>query len=105
MFSLKIAQSGGLTRCAEVARIAEKKGIGRYGGTMLEGGVGTAASAHLFACLPEFEWHSEIFGPLLQTEEILVEPLEYREFGIVVPTAPGLGITIDRQKLERFARP
>ncbi len=104
VFSLKIAQSGGLARCAEVAAIAQEYGIALYGGTMLEGAVGTAASAHLFACLPKFKWHSEIFGPLLQSEEILEDPLQYRDFGIVIPTAPGLGIKIDHDKLKRFAR-
>ena len=104
VFSLKIAQSGGLSKCAEVAEIARQCGIGLYGGTMLEGGIGTIASAHIFACLPDLEWHTELFGPLLMTEEILSEPLDYREFGLALPTAPGLGVKIDRAKLDRFAR-
>lgn len=40
VFALKIAQSGGLFATAEVASIAAAAGIGLYGGTMLEGGVG-----------------------------------------------------------------
>lgn len=104
IFALKIAQSGGLTKARNVAAIAQSRGISRYGGTMLEGGVGTIASAHLFACLPELEWHTELFGPLLLTEELLEQSLEYHDFGLAVPDAPGLGVKVDENKLRRFAR-
>lgn len=104
VFALKIAQSGGLAKAREVAAIAERNSIACYGGTMLEGAVGTIASAHLFACLPPLEWHSELFGPLLLTEELLEEPLIYREFGLTIPDTPGLGIRIDEAKLRHFAR-
>ena len=58
---------------------------------MLEAGVGTAASAHVFATFPKLAWGTELFGPLLLTEEILTEPLDYAEFSLAVPTGPGLG--------------
>jgi len=104
VFALKIAQSGGLFATVRVAAIAEAAGIGLYGGTMLEGGVGTAASAQLFSTFPRLEWGTELFGPLLLTEEILEEPLEYTEFSLKVPTGHGLGISIDEDRLNRFRR-
>jgi len=104
VFALKIAQSGGLFATVKVAAIAEAAGIDLYGGTMLEGGVGTAASAQLFSTFPRLEWGTELFGPLLLAEEILEEPLEYGEFSLKVPTGPGLGISIDEDRLNRFRR-
>jgi muconate cycloisomerase len=104
VFALKIAQSGGLFATVRVAAIAEAAGIGLYGGTMLEGGVSTAASAQLFSTFPRLDWGTELFGPLLLTEEILEEPLEYGEFSLKVPTGPGLGISIDEDHLNRFRR-
>ena len=104
VFALKIAQSGGLFATVKVAAIAEAAGIDLYGGTMLEGGVGTAASAQLFSTFPRLEWGIELFGPLLLAEEILEEPLEYGEFSLKVPTGPGLGISIDEDRLNRFRR-
>ena len=101
---MKIAQSGGLFAARDVAAIAAAAGVGLYGGTMLEGAIGTVASAQLFASLPRFEWGTELFGPLLLTEEILAEPLDYSDFGLSVPTGPGLGIVIDEEKLARFRR-
>ena len=104
VFALKIAQSGGLFATAEVAAIGSAAGIGLYGGTMLEGGVGTIASAHVFATVPELAWGTELFGPLLQTEEILAEPLAYRDFSLALPSGPGLGVTLDEDKLAFFRR-
>ena len=104
VFALKIEQSGGLFAAAKVAAIAEAAGIGLYGGTMLEAGVGTAASAHLFSTLGRLEWGTELFGPLLLTEEILETPLDYSDFGLTVPTGPGLGVTLSERQLARFRR-
>ncbi|MEK7342374.1 MAG: muconate/chloromuconate family cycloisomerase [Pseudomonadota bacterium] len=104
VFALKIAQSGGLFATAEVAAIGAAAGIGLYGGTMLEGGVGTIASAHVFTTLPDLAWGTELFGPLLQTEDILREPLAYDDFSLAIPTGPGLGISLDEDKLAFFRR-
>ena len=104
VFAVKIAQSGGLFAAGRVAAIADAASIGLYGGTMLEGAVGTVASAHLFATLPRLEWGTELFGPLLLAEELLTEPLDYSEFSLKVPIGPGLGITFDEARLSRFRR-
>jgi len=71
---------------------------------MLEGGVGTAASAHLFSTFPDLTWGTELFGPLLLTEEILAAPLTYADFELTVPTGPGLGIALDTDKIAYFRR-
>lgn len=104
VFALKIAQSGGLFAGAKVAAIAEAAGIGLYGGTMLEGPIGTIASAQLFSTFAKLEWGTELFGPLLLTEEILEEPLDYSEFTLRVPNGPGLGVTLDEKRIARFRR-
>lgn len=104
VFAVKIAQSGGLFAAARVAAIADAAGIGLYGGTMLEGAIATIASAHLFSSFPALEWGTELFGPLLITEEILAEPLDYSEFSLGLPTGPGLGIALDDDRLARFRR-
>lgn len=104
VFALKITQSGGLFAAAQVGAIGAAAGIGLYGGTMLEGSVGTAASAHVFATLPDLAWGTELFGPLLQTGDILAEALTYADFALQVPTGPGLGITLDEDRLAHFRR-
>ena len=71
---------------------------------MLEGAIGTIASAQLFATFSKLEWGTELFGPLLLTEEILSQPLDYSEFSLAVPSGPGLGIAIDEERLAHFRR-
>jgi len=99
VYAIKITQSGGLNGARQVAAIAEAANIGLYGGTMLEGAVGTIASAQLFATFGELAWGTELFGPLLLTEDILRTPLVYEDFALRLPTGPGLGIELDEDKL------
>ena len=104
VFAIKIEQSGGLFAAQRVAAIADAAGIELYGGTMLEGALSTIASAHLFASFAHLQWGTELFGPLLITEEILTEPLDYSAFELKVPDGPGLGIELDEAKVKRFTR-
>ena len=104
IYAIKIAQSGGLFAAHTVGMIADAAGIGLYGGTMLEGTIGTAASAHLFATFAALQWGTELFGPLLLTDDIVTEPLRYADFELHVPTAPGLGVILDEDKVARFRR-
>ncbi len=100
VFAVKIAQSGGLLEAKEVATVAKLAGIDLYGGTMLEGPIGTIASAHTFATFENLAFGTELFGPLLLTEEILTEPLQYRDFELHLPTGPGLGVVVDENKID-----
>jgi len=104
VYAVKITQSGGLTPALDVATVARLAGIGVYGGTMLEGGIGTAATAHVCATFADLAWGTELFGPLLLTEEVLREPLVYRDFMLQVPSGPGLGVEIDIEKVRRMQR-
>lgn len=104
VFAVKITQSGGLTGAQHVAAIAEAAHIDLYGGTMLEGAIGTMASAQLFAGFPALAWGTELFGPLLLTEEILQTPLVYQDFCLQLPMAPGLGIALDEDRLDFLRR-
>ena len=104
VFAVKIAQSGGPRAACAVAAIAEAAGVALYGGTMLEGPIGTAASAHAFSTFANLSFQTELFGPLLLTEEILEEPLAYADFGLKVPDGPGLGVRLDADKVAFFRR-
>ena len=95
VFAVKIEQSAGLHAAKAVGAIADVAGIALYGGTMLEGGVGTVASAHLFATFTSLPFGTELFGPLLLTRELLATPLDYSDFSLAVPDGPGLGIALD----------
>lgn len=104
VFAVKIAQSGGLKPASEVCAIARAAGLGIYGGTMLESGVGTAAALQLFATVPELRWGTELFGPLLFTDEILATPLVYSDFNVEVPLGHGNAVDLDDDKVAFYRR-
>ncbi|MEK1888905.1 MAG: muconate/chloromuconate family cycloisomerase [Phyllobacterium sp.] len=104
VFAVKIEQSGGLFNAQRVAAIADAAGIELYGGTMLEGAFGTVASAQVFSTFANLKWGTELFGPLLLTEEILATSLDYSDFELTVPDGPGLGIELDEDRAAFFVR-
>jgi muconate cycloisomerase len=105
VFALKIAKSGGLSATAQVAAVAAAAGIQLYGGTMLEGTIGTLASAHLFAALPQpLAYGTELFGPLLLQDDIVTEGPAYADFKLRVPAKAGLGARLDEDKLAFYRR-
>ena len=102
--AMKIAKAGGPLRVLEQAAVAKAAGIGLYGGTMLEGTIGTAASLHAWSTLETLHWGSEMFGPLLMKDDIVVRPLNFHDNGVDLPRGPGLGVEIDEDKLAEYRR-
>ena len=104
VLALKIAKSGGLYGMTRTAAVGDAAGMALYGGTMLEGSVGSVASAHGFAALPRLAWGTELFGPLLLKDDIVVNPPRYADFDMHLPSGPGLGLEIDEHKLAFYRR-
>jgi muconate cycloisomerase len=102
--SLKLVKHGGLLAMRNVAAVAEAAGIGLYGGCLLESSIGAAAHLQVFAGLRELAWGCEHFGPQILVEDLVERPLRFADFRIHLPAGPGLGVTLDQDKLRRFAR-
>ncbi|CAG9168944.1 muconate/chloromuconate family cycloisomerase [Cupriavidus respiraculi] len=104
VFALKIAKAGGIFGMLRTAAVGDAAGIALYGGTMLEGSIGTIAAAHGFCTLPQLAWGTELFGPLLLKDDIVVERPTYRDFMLHLPRGPGLGLALDEDKLAHYRR-
>jgi muconate cycloisomerase len=102
--SLKLVKHASLLNLRNVAAVAEAAGIGLYGGCLLESSIGAAAHLHAFAGLRTLEWGCEHFGPQILTDDLVQEPLRFADFHIHLPAGPGIGVTLDRDKLRRYAR-
>lgn len=104
IWSLKTTKVGGLRRSRDIAAIAAAAGIPCHGGTSIETGIGTAASLQLACAAPGVTWGSELFGPLLFAEEILVTPLRYANGALHLPDGPGLGVELDLDAVAALRR-
>ncbi|QDJ50836.1 muconate/chloromuconate family cycloisomerase [Bordetella hinzii] len=104
VLALKIAKSGGLYGATRCAAVGDAAGMALYGGTMLEGSIGSVASAHAFSALPTLAWGTELFGPLLLKDDIVATPPRYENFAMHLPPGPGLGLTLDEDKLAFYRR-
>jgi len=102
--SLKLVKHAGLLGVKRVAAVAEAAGIGLYGGCLLESSVGAAAHLQVFSTFREMAWGCEHFGPQILTGEYVTEPLRFADFHVHLPTGPGIGVTLDQDKLRRYAR-
>ena len=104
VYALKISQAGGLWPTLRAAAVADAAGIGIYGGTLLEGSVGSMAAAHVFAACPQLAWGTELFGPLLLKDDVVTQRPSYSDFELQVPQTPGLGVQLDADKLAFYRR-
>jgi L-alanine-DL-glutamate epimerase-like enolase superfamily enzyme len=96
-----LEQVGGMVAARKCAAVAEAAGLSASlaGGPSL--GPAAAAMLHLAASTPALTSCHECTCHQLQ-DDLLTEPLEIADGMIAVPQAPGLGIEIDRAKLERY---
>jgi len=62
-------------------------------------GISLAAMTHIAAAIPNLTYACDTHYPW-QREDILVEPLLFEDGSVRVPDGPGLGVEIDREKLE-----
>ncbi|MHA1189882.1 MAG: enolase C-terminal domain-like protein [Alphaproteobacteria bacterium] len=103
IFSLKIMKAGGIRPALAVAEIAKAAGIAVYGGCMFETGIAHAAGAHLMAAVADLTLGCEFYMPTYYlTDDILTEPFPVRDGLVHVPTAPGLGVAVDPDRLARY---
>ncbi len=104
VFALKVVKSGGLHATRRTAAVGDAAGVSLYGGTMLEGTIGTLAAAHCYSTLPHLQWGCELFGPLLLGDDVVATPLRYQDFELHLPSGPGLGIDLDEDKIRFYRR-
>jgi muconate cycloisomerase len=102
--SLKLVKHGGSLNTRKVAAVAEAAGIGLYGGCLLESSIGAAAHLQVFATLRELAWGCEHFGPQILTDDLVTAPLRFADFQVQLPSGPGIGVTLDQDKLRCYAR-
>ncbi|HXY19233.1 MAG TPA: enolase C-terminal domain-like protein [Gemmatimonadales bacterium] len=93
---------GGLRACVKAAGVCEafQLGVGVHSSGEL--GVQLATMLHLGAVLPNLGFAADAHYHHLRDDVIAGGKLRYRDGAIAVPTAPGLGVTLDRDKVAEY---
>ena len=100
-----IARCGGFTEGRKIAALASCHGISVAPHTGASGAVSIAAAIHFASSLSNFCLYEHMYTENPLRTEILKDPILECENGFVkVPTGPGLGIEIDKEKLKRYVR-
>jgi L-alanine-DL-glutamate epimerase-like enolase superfamily enzyme len=94
--------AGGVLPVQKVSRVAEGFGVPCLMHCSHDLGLKTVAITHLAASTPNFSGPSDTCYHGL-VDDVLTEQLVFRGGKLAVPEAPGLGVEVDEQKLERYA--
>jgi glucarate dehydratase len=94
---------GGIRPCVKAAGVCETFQLGVAVHSSGELGIQLATMLHLGAVVPNLTFSADAHYHHLEDDIIDGGKLEYRNGSIRVPDAPGLGVRLDREKLERYA--
>lgn len=103
VFVVYPSEAGGLTRARTIAAIADAAGKWCAIGSWAELGVATAANVQLVASSSNFPFASDTHYPL-QEDDVLAERLDMASGSVAVPRAPGLGVELDLEAVERLSQ-
>ena len=92
---------GGIAPARRTAAIAQAAGVSASLGGGPSVGIAAAAMLQLAASTPAFTGCNECADHQLE-DDVLVRPLEIVDGMITAPRAPGLGVEVDRAKVERY---
>ncbi len=95
---------GGLANLKAGAAMLEVAGLPVLKHSLGELGVATYAGAHLLASIPNALFASQAYGSFLADDVVEgASPLPYRNGYLTVPEGPGLGVTLDTERVGRYA--
>ncbi|MGH3345178.1 MAG: mandelate racemase/muconate lactonizing enzyme family protein [Carbonactinosporaceae bacterium] len=104
VLSVDNQMDGGLLNLKRSAGLCEAAGLPVLKHSLGELGVATYAALHVMASTPNFLYANQSYAALL-TDDIVVGdgPLRYEEGCLAVPDRPGIGVELDRERVDRYA--
>lgn len=107
LISIYPGKNGGILAAQKICQLAEAAGIGCHLGSNLEWDIGTAAMCHLAAACANVQagrYPVDILGPLYYADHPAVDPIDFRNGRVAVPTQPGLGVQIAEAEIAALQR-
>jgi muconate cycloisomerase len=105
VFSVYVGKGGGIGEARKVATVAEAAGLTCTVGSNLELGVATAAMIHLAIATPGMgglEFPCDILSTFFYESDLLAEPLPIIAGEARPHEKPGLGVELDRDRVEFY---
>jgi glucarate dehydratase len=93
---------GGLTDSARLATICRTWNLGLSMHSNSHLGISLAAMVHLGAATPDLTYAADTHTPWQLGADVVTTPLRFEGGSVAVPTGPGLGVTLDRDALDRM---
>jgi glucarate dehydratase len=94
---------GGIRACIRAAQTCDTFGLGIAVHSSGELGIQLATMLHLGAVLPNLVFTADAHYHHLVDDVIAGGKLRYKNGRMAVPDGPGLGVTLDREKLQTYA--
>jgi glucarate dehydratase len=94
---------GGIRPCVKAAGVCETFQLGVAVHSSGELGIQLATMLHLGACIPNLSFAADAHYHHLTDDIVEGGPFKYEGGSIAVPTGPGLGVRLDRDKLAEYA--
>lgn len=99
---VKVMKQGGIYNTRRIIATAEAAGLRCVIGHGFGLGINTMAEIMVAATAPNVIDGLECVGPLNTADDIVTERLDLQCGSLPLPTGPGLGVTLDPAKLERY---
>jgi glucarate dehydratase len=93
---------GGIDAWRRMARVTHAYGMKPALHSVYETGIATVANLHLAAALSEVEYPNDS-GLHFLSSDVVSENLKVVDGAMTLPAGPGLGVTLDRNKLDKVA--
>ncbi len=94
---------GGIRACVKAAGVCETFQLGVAVHSSGELGIQLATMLHLGAVIPNLSFAADAHYHHLKDDIIDGGPMRYEGGSIAVPTGPGLGVRLDREKVRQYA--
>jgi L-alanine-DL-glutamate epimerase-like enolase superfamily enzyme len=94
---------GGVLPLKEMAAMAKEANIAvcRHAGP--EYGISSTAHLHVLATIPNLTSGNQTYGTMI-ADDVVQEPTrDFQQGALKVPDAPGIGVTLDPDKVARYA--
>jgi muconate cycloisomerase len=102
VFNVYVSEAGGIFPASQIFAIAESARLPCMIGSMPELGIGTAAQAHLSFAMRNIGYGCDVNGVVYHADDIVHETFPIADGYLGLVNGPGLGVTLNRDKIEKY---